>query len=127
MLLSELTDRSAVLRAMAEHDELGRDAFLSRYGYGPSRSYFVEHNGKQYDSKAIAGVAIGKQFPAEGPLRADQFSGGERTVQAKLESLGFQVKNLFDHQDIQIGSRDIELLRQSRSHDSVRLRMVWDN
>ena len=36
--LSDLTERDAVLQAMAEYDELGRDAFLSRYEYGPARS-----------------------------------------------------------------------------------------
>ena len=40
--------------------------------YGTARFYFVVHNGKRYDSKAIAGVAVGKQFPAlrsVGPFR----------------------------------------------------------
>src|SRR5271170_5016950 len=75
--LSDLTERDAVEQAMAEYDELGRDAFLSRYGYGPARSYFVVHDGKRYDSKALAGAAVGKQFPASGPLAASEFSGGE--------------------------------------------------
>jgi hypothetical protein len=89
--LSDLSDKSAVLRAMAEYDELGRDAFLARYGYGPARSYFVVHDGKRYDSKALAGAAVGKQFPASGPLAAAEFSGGEATVKAKLEQLGFEL------------------------------------
>ena len=66
--LSDLSDKSAVLQAMTEYDELGRDAFLARYGYGPARSYFVVHDGRRYDSKAIAGVAHGKPFPTEGSL-----------------------------------------------------------
>jgi 5-methylcytosine-specific restriction protein A len=93
MGLSDLTDRSAVLQALAEYDQLGREAFLARYGFGPARSYFLVHNGKRYDSKAIAGIAIGKQFPTSGPLAHSDFSGGEATVQAKLESLGFQVSS----------------------------------
>lgn len=117
MPLSALTERSAVLSAMAEYDQLGREAFLSRYGYSPSRSYLVENDGKEYDSKAIAGVAVGKQFPAEGPLRADQFKGGEGTVCAKFESLGFQIKNVTGQASIQISSHDIELMRLSRSRD----------
>jgi hypothetical protein len=86
--LSDLTERSAVLQAMVEFDELGRDVFLARYGYGPARSYFVVHNGKQ------TGVAVGKQFPTSGPLAPSDFSGGEATVEAKLESLGFEVERL---------------------------------
>jgi MrcB-like, N-terminal domain/AAA domain (dynein-related subfamily) len=89
--LSDLSDKTAVLQAIAEYDELGGDAFLTHYGYGPARSYFVVHNGKRYDSKAIAGVSHGKQFPTKGPLAAHDFSGGDATVKAKLEQLGFEV------------------------------------
>ena len=48
------------------------------------------HDGKHYDSKAIVGAAHGFQF--DRPLTRDAFSGGEQTVAAKLESLGFQVQ-----------------------------------
>jgi hypothetical protein len=47
------------------------------------------HEGRQYDSKAIAGAAVGFQYPDAGPLLAKDFSGGEATVKARLESLGF--------------------------------------
>ncbi len=43
------------------------------------------------NSKAVAGVAYGKQFPDRGPLRSDDFSGGEETVRPVLEKLGFTV------------------------------------
>lgn len=89
MQLSALSERSAVLAAIAEFDTLGREAFLAKYGYGPSRSYFIVYAGRRYDSKAIAGVAVGKQFPKANPLSAADFSGGEATVKAKLEQLGF--------------------------------------
>src|SRR3954463_14397372 len=72
---------------------------------------------KEYDSKAIAGVAVGKQFPSEGPLRSDQFSGGDATVRAKLESLGFRVRGPSEPDGIRISSRDVELLRLSRERD----------
>src|SRR3954454_19192798 len=114
MPLSALSDRSAVLSAIAEYDELGRESFLARYGYGPSRSYYLEHDGKEYDSKAIAGVAVGKQFPNEGPLHRDEFSGGDTTVRAKLETLGFRVRGPSDERSARISSQDIELLRSSR-------------
>jgi hypothetical protein len=51
----------------------------------------VHHGGRLYDSKAIAGVAFGYEHPERGPLSNDEFSGGEQTVQAKLEELGFEV------------------------------------
>ncbi|UQD70486.1 DUF3578 domain-containing protein [Bradyrhizobium japonicum] len=106
-----------MLSAIAEYDELGREAFLAHYGYGPSRGYFLEHDGMEYDSKAIAGVAVGKQFPEEGPLRADQFSGGDATVRAKLEALGFRVRASTESSRVQINFHDIELLRLSRDRD----------
>jgi hypothetical protein len=96
MPLSALSERNAVLQAMKEYDEIGRDSFLEKHKYGRARGYFVVHDGKRYDSKAIAGVAVGIQFPSEGPLRATDFSGGEATVKAKLEELGFRVEGLGD-------------------------------
>jgi hypothetical protein len=82
-----------VLRAIAEYDELGAAAFLDKYGYGSARSYFLVHQGRRYDSKAIAGVAYGYEFPDRAPLRATEFSGGEAAVQPVLERLGFQVED----------------------------------
>jgi 5-methylcytosine-specific restriction protein A len=90
MPLGDLT-REAVLRAISEHDVLGRDAFLTKYGYRPARSYFIVHEGRRYDSKAIAGVAHGYLSKPSAPLRAAQFSGGEKTVARRLEKLGFEV------------------------------------
>jgi hypothetical protein len=89
--LSDLTDPTAVLRAIREANELGRENFLTKYGFGPSREYFVEYDGIRYDSKAIAGAAHGFQHPDRGPLRARDFSGGEQTIQRRLEYLGFNV------------------------------------
>ena len=92
MALSELTDPEAVRQAIAEFDRLGRTAFLERYGFGRSREYMLrEDSGQLYDSKAIAGAAFGFQYPERGPLQPSEFTGGENTVQPKLEELGFQV------------------------------------
>ena len=90
MALRDLT-RGSVLRAIAEFDKLGREAFLDRYGFGRSRSYFLVHQGRHYDSKAVAGVAHRFTSPDASPLKSTDFSGGERTVQAVLEALGFEV------------------------------------
>lgn len=92
MSLELLTRPDAVDAAMDEYDALGAEGFLSKYGYRPARTYFVVRNGRRYDSKAIAGVAVGKEHLDRGPLRADEFSGGDATVRAKLEALGFVVE-----------------------------------
>lgn len=90
MTLRDLT-RECVLRAIAEFDQLGREAFLDRYSFGRSRSYFLVHEGRYYDSKAIAGVAHRFTSPDASPLKSTDFYGGERTVQPVLEALGFEM------------------------------------
>lgn len=99
MAFSDLTDPTAVSAALAEFDELGRDRFLQKYGFGPAKTYFVVDAGRRYDSKAIVGAAHGFQHPQAGPLRAKDFSGGEATVRTKLESLGFSVERVREAQN----------------------------
>lgn len=89
MVGMSLMSRDAVLAALAECDALGRETFLKRYGYGYSRRYPLIHNGRVYDSKAIVGVAYGKQHGT--PLRAESFSGGLTTVVPTLRRLGFAI------------------------------------
>ena len=91
MVLAELTDPAAVTAALDEFDRLGRDAFLRKYGFGRSRNYFVERDGTLYDSKAITGAAYGIEHPDRGPLKPNEFDGGDATVRRKLEGLGFVV------------------------------------
>jgi hypothetical protein len=86
---------------MAECDNLGREAFLENYGFREARSYFLEYDGKRYDSKAIVGVAHRHQFGQ--PLKASEFSGGDRTVASKLNELGFVVTRPADGWTIAIG------------------------
>jgi 5-methylcytosine-specific restriction protein A len=90
--LADLTSRAAVLAALAEFDRLGRGEFLRRHGFREAREYYLVVGGRLYDSKAIAGVAHGYQFPQVGPLTADEFSGGEATVQRTFQALGFEVR-----------------------------------
>jgi hypothetical protein len=97
MSLKDITESKAVQQAIDEYDEIGRDAFLEKYGFGYSKSYWLIHNGRTYDSKAIIGAAHGYQHPDEGPLKANSFSGGLSTVARKLRSLGFHM---------QIGGKD---------------------
>lgn len=91
--LSQLQSPASVQAAIDEFVSLGRAAFLDRYGFGKSRDLLVRdpRTGELCDSKAIVGAAYGHQFPQEGPLTADDFSGGEATVVPKLQRLGFEV------------------------------------
>jgi 5-methylcytosine-specific restriction protein A len=79
----------AVRAAMDEHDALGREAFLDRYGFAPARAYVLRHADRDYDSKAIVGAAHAHATGA--PLGASEFRGGQRTVVRHLRSLGFTV------------------------------------
>lgn len=91
--LSRLQSAKAVQAALDEFIRLGRTGFLEQYGFGRSRDYLVRdpRTGELCDSKAIIGAAWGYEFPAEGPLRPDQFSGGDATVAKRLRDLGFEV------------------------------------
>ena len=91
MPISDLTSRAAVQEAMAEFRDLGREAFLAKYGFGPALQYYVEYRGRLYDSKALAGVAYGKQYPSRGTYTADRFTGGAQTAVATLRKLDFRV------------------------------------
>ncbi|MHA7663720.1 HNH endonuclease [Mycolicibacterium sp. HS_4_1] len=87
MALSEIT-RKSVLKAMREYDELGADQFLAKYGFAPARKYRVAEHGRQYDSKAITGVAHG--YATGHTLASREFVGGQQTVVKTLEALGFR-------------------------------------
>lgn len=95
-----------VLAAIEEYDQLGRNAFLERYGYREARDYFILHNGRRYDSKAIAGVA--HQGVDGQALRASEFSGGAATVGRVLGHLGFQ---LASRQDVSPVAAFLEKIR----------------
>lgn len=89
MSLADITSE-AVHAAIREFDELGRNSFLTQYGFADPKRYWLLHNGERYPSKAIAGVA--HKFVQGEPLAASSFSGGDATVVSKLESLGFQIE-----------------------------------
>ena len=82
---------NGVQSAVAEFDQLGREAFLSKYGFGKARDWFLIHQNRCYDSKAIIGVAHRYDRPDSGPLRAKDFKGG-LPVARKLKLLGFKIE-----------------------------------
>ena len=47
--LENLTQSAAVERAMEEFRVLGRDAFIEKYGFKPSRDFFVHVHRDQID------------------------------------------------------------------------------
>ena len=94
VLLVTLGDVTSVgvLAAIAEFDRLGRDAFLKSTHFGRARAYYLQHDGKLYDSKAIAGYA--HKISVGTLLGPRDFSGGDKTVAQRMEALGFTVLNV---------------------------------
>jgi hypothetical protein len=92
--VTELTDPTAVLSAIAERDRLGQKTFLDKYGFRPSTKFSLRREGQEYDSKAIAAVAYGIQHETT-PLKArgDGIHGGKKPHQAGgvLKKLGFEI------------------------------------
>ncbi|MGW3643133.1 HNH endonuclease [Streptomyces sp. NPDC005143] len=88
MAPSEIT-RTGILRAIAEHDHLGPEEFRDTYGYRAAATYLLVHEGQQYDSKAIAGVA--HLYDSGSALKPSQLSGGLRHAVAWLRREGFTV------------------------------------
>jgi predicted restriction endonuclease len=119
MALSDL-NREMVLQAIEEYDQAGRDTFLDRYGYQEARDYFIIHNGRHYDSKAIAGVA--HRSVGGRPLRAAEFSGGAATVGRVLGDLGFLVTPRRDASPAGTLFDKIENLDTARSSNGQRKR-----
>jgi len=89
MGLADVT-RGAVEAALSEYDALGRDAFLTQYGFADAKRYWIEWQGKQYPSKAIAGVAH-RYVDGQQLLPSASFTGGEGSVVRKLRHLGFVI------------------------------------
>ena len=78
-----------VAQAMEEHDRIGRSAFLARHGFPDAQGYLVRHDGRDYDSKAILGVA--HRYATGAALRPSDFSGGRDVAARLLTGLGFEV------------------------------------
>jgi predicted restriction endonuclease len=83
--------REAVLAAISEYEQLGQDAYLARHGFKRARKFVLFHDDRVFDSKAIIGGA--HRYATGAPLAAAEFSGGERTVVARLSALGFDVRD----------------------------------
>ncbi len=81
-------NRDAVLQAMKECDRVGREAFLSDNGFDQPRQFYVQHQGRLYDAKAIANVAYRHQH---GSLPEPRISGGKAHSNRILDKLDFSI------------------------------------
>jgi 5-methylcytosine-specific restriction protein A len=74
---------------MQEYDDLGGQVFLDLYGYREARKYLILHEGRTYDSKAVAGVAHKHQHGR--PLASGELYGGLTQAVKWLEREGFRI------------------------------------
>jgi hypothetical protein len=81
--------RQHILQAIAEYDARGGEEFLEVYGFGPSRSYTLVHEGRSYDAKAILGVA--HRFATGRLATSDELDAGSRAAVAIMRKRGFEV------------------------------------
>ena len=82
-------NKAAILSALAEFDERGRQAFMKKYGFADRNiTYEVEHNGRSYPSKAIFGSAFG-YMPGVVARNSETCNGTE--AREHLENLGFDI------------------------------------
>jgi hypothetical protein len=94
-VLSDLTSPTAIKLAIEECDRLGREQFLSTHGFGFAREYVLRYGGKEYDSKAIVGVAHGIQHPDLDPFSTGFYGGIAKSGAAtKAFELGFEVEGM---------------------------------
>lgn len=94
MGLRDIT-RKGVLRAIAEYDEVGHDAFRAKYGCDDQARYVLFHNGETYPAKAIACAAHGYDRPQEGALTWQQLSDSDSPARGAahvLAQCGFSVE-----------------------------------
>jgi hypothetical protein len=92
--LQDLSDRDAVLAAIREFDDLGRDRFLEKYGFGRSQKYRIRHDGRLYDIKAVLAAAYQRQFQDRPPVTSANSTSGLRTTVPKARELGFEVEGI---------------------------------
>ncbi|AGM05933.1 HNH endonuclease [Amycolatopsis keratiniphila] len=91
MGISDLTEH-AVRAAMAEHDELGVEAFCGRYGFEEGSDDIVVAGDKRYGSQALVAAAHG--FLPDGTPLTPADVVDTAAVKDKLLSLGFVVRRV---------------------------------
>ncbi len=81
--------RQHILKALAEYDDRGKDAFLGVYGFQASPAGTLVHEDKVYDAKAVLGVA--HRYATGRVAMAEELEGGKVDPVAILRKHGFEV------------------------------------
>jgi hypothetical protein len=82
--------RAEVLRAIAEYDRLGPEAFFSAHGFAPATTYELLWEERLYPPKAVLGTAY--EFATGQRLASADFEGGKTGAVKVLGRLRFTVR-----------------------------------
>lgn len=82
--------RDDVMRAIAEYDRLGPDAFFAEHGFAPTTTYELSWQERTYPPKAILGTAY--EFATGKRLASGDFEGGKSGAVKVLGNLGFTIQ-----------------------------------
>ncbi len=78
-----------ILQAIAEYDARGAEDFLTLYGFPPSGDAPLRHEGREYDARALLGVA--HRFATGRLATPEEFHGGAQATATLLRRRGFDV------------------------------------
>ena len=90
MVTWDKVSRDDVVRAIAEYDRLGPDAFFAEHGFSYATTYELLWDERRYPPKAILGTAY--EFATGQRLEPDDFEGGKSGAVKVLGKLGFDVQ-----------------------------------
>ena len=80
--------RQHILAAIAEYDDRGAENFLGVYGFTRSIRETLEHDGREYDAKAVLGVA--HRHATGRAATADELASGKVDAVTILRKHGFE-------------------------------------
>jgi hypothetical protein len=78
-----------ILQAIAEYDARGAEEFLDVYGFAATDDYPLVHEGREYDSRAVIGVA--HRFATGRIATPEEVESGLDTAVTILRRRGFTV------------------------------------
>ena len=90
--ISDGLNKEAVLAALEEYDQLGRDGFLRRYGYASARTRWIRYGKNRYDMKPIWRAAFAHMEGGHALTPEDErYETNSDSVQRHLQHLGFKI------------------------------------
>jgi hypothetical protein len=92
MVTWDRVTQADVVRAIAEYDRLGPQAFFAAHGFAPTTTYELIWEERSYPPKAILGTAY--EFATGQRLASGDFEGGKSGAVKVLGKLGFTIQEL---------------------------------